>query len=152
MTREDYGRAYRDGYARTVRFLASRGVRPETARELAQSAWTRGWERQAQLRNDKMVLTWVNSIAMNAYLGLMRKQPCYVGVSDLRTEEANSAAIDVRRILGFCRPRDRELLQWELEGLTAQEIAQREGVTTTAIRIRLLRARRRARSHAENHS
>ena len=96
-----------------------------------------------------MVLTWVNAIALNAYRGILRREPCYVGVPELRTAEASWAALDVGRILGFCHPRDRALLQLELEGLTAKEIASKEGVTTTAIRIRLLRARRRVRSKVE---
>lgn len=149
MTREDYGQAYRDGFVRTVRFLVSRGVRADTARDLAQSAWTKGWEKQAQLRNDHLVLTWVNTIAINVYRGILRGEPSYVGLSELRTTEANWAAVDVCRILGLCAPRDRALLRLYLQGWTAEEIALKEGVTTTAIRIRLLRARRRVRSQVE---
>jgi DNA-directed RNA polymerase specialized sigma24 family protein len=149
MARESYGQAYRDGFVRTIRFLVSRGVRTDMARELAQSAWTTGWEKQEQLRNDNLLLTWVNTIAINIYRGNLRGQRSYVGLSELRTAEANSAEVDVRRILGFCRPRDRTLLQLYLQGWTAEEIAGKEGVTTTAIRIRLLRARRRVRSQLE---
>jgi DNA-directed RNA polymerase specialized sigma24 family protein len=36
-----------------------------------------------------------------------------------------------------------------MRGVTAEEIARKQGVTETAIRIRLLRARRAARSRVE---
>ena len=60
------------------------------------------------------------------------------------------AAIDVARILEFFRPCDRILLQQQyMNGVTTEEIAKEQGVTETAIRIRLLRARRDARSKVE---
>ena len=62
------------------------------------------------------------------------------------------AAIDVARILRMCRPRDRILLEQQMSGLTAEEIAQKQGVTKTAIRIRLMRARRAARIRVERPS
>jgi DNA-directed RNA polymerase specialized sigma24 family protein len=56
------------------------------------------------------------------------------------------AAIDVARILRFCRPRERQLLELQMQGATTEEIARDSGVTETAIRIRLMRARRAARA------
>ena len=146
MTRDSYGDAYQSGFPHTVRFLISRGVPGNAAQEVAQSAWTKGWEKRGQLRNDGMVVTWVNAIAMNAYRGIRRKEPCYQVLKELRAPDPSLAAIDVGRILGFCRPRDRTLLEQQMQGFTTREIARREGVTATAIRIRLLRARRRVRS------
>jgi DNA-directed RNA polymerase specialized sigma24 family protein len=55
----------------------------------------------------------------------------------------NLAAIDVRRILKCCKQNDRLVLQWHyLQGYKVQEIARKQGWTETAVRIRLLRARR----------
>jgi DNA-directed RNA polymerase specialized sigma24 family protein len=55
----------------------------------------------------------------------------------------NLAAIDVRRILKSCKHNDRMVLQRHyLEGFKVQEIAEQQGWTETAVRIRLLRARR----------
>jgi DNA-directed RNA polymerase specialized sigma24 family protein len=53
------------------------------------------------------------------------------------------AAIDVKRILKECKPNDRVVLEGHyLEGYKVQEIAERHGWSETAVRIRLLRARR----------
>ena len=150
MTREEYGLAYQRGYDLTIRLLLSRGAPRNRAREVAQAAWTRGWERLSQLRNDSLVGTWVNTIALNVYRSVLRSEPAYQTLPELSTKAGvNLAAIDVARILKICRPRDRVLLIEQMRGVTAEEIARKQGVSETAIRIRLLRARRAARKRVE---
>jgi RNA polymerase sigma factor (sigma-70 family) len=151
MTREAFGQAYGEGLQYTVRFLLSRGVPRDSAEDVAQSAWMRGWERLSQLRDHRMVFTWINTIALNHYRRSIRhdrlredlQEPLYF------KETMNWAAIDLSKILQFCRPIDRFLLKAQMEGSTAKEIAEEQGVSHTAIRIRMLRARRAARKIAE---
>jgi DNA-directed RNA polymerase specialized sigma24 family protein len=151
MTREEYGQAYQRGFECTVRFLLSRGVRRDSAKESAQAAWARGWERLGQLRDESTVLTWVNTIALNLYRGVIRREMASTSLTEFRGATAiDLAAIDVARILTICRPGDRFLLEQQLRGVTTKEIASRQGVTETAIRIRLLRARRTARALIKN--
>src|SRR5258708_30227216 len=150
MTRDEYGKAYSRGFDLTVRLLLSRGAPRDRAREVAQAAWVRGWERLAQLRNEELVVTWVNTIALNMYRSVLRSEPGYQALPELSTKAAvNLAAIDVARILRICRPCDRVLLEQQMRGMTTGELARRQGVSETAIRIRLLRARRAARMRAE---
>ena len=97
-----------------------------------------------------MLLTWVNTIALNMYRRLVQTeerfhQPLPEVYSTLKID---LAAIDVARILKFCRPRERQLLELQMQGVTTGEIARYDGVTETAIRIRLMRARRAARAFA----
>jgi len=151
MTREEYGRAYERGFELTVRFLLSRGAHPsDRARDAAQAAWTKGWERLGQLRNDALVVTWVNTIALNVYRSFLRREPMYQALPELATRTGvNLAAIDISRILKICRPSDRALLEQQMHGVTAKEIASDQGVTETAVRIRFLRARRAAKMRLE---
>ena len=152
MTREGYGQAYQKGFSLTVRFLLSRGVQRDAADEAAQAAWVKGWERLEQLRNESSVTTWVNTIALNVYRRLARREanPPVLPTMYEKTVKIDVAAIDVARILQFCRPNDRHLLEQQyVNGVTTEEIAREQGVTETAIRIRLLRARRHARSQVE---
>lgn len=144
MTREEYGSAYQCGFNLTVRFLVSRGLSYDTAQETAQAAWTKGWERLAQLRDSSMVLTWMNSIALNIHRSFIRREPLLQSLPELSTSpRVNMAAIDVLRILKCCKQNDRMVLQRHyLEGYKVNEIAQQHGWTETAVRIRLLRARR----------
>jgi DNA-directed RNA polymerase specialized sigma24 family protein len=152
MTVEEYGQAYQRGFRLTVRFLLSRGAWRDIADEAAQTAWVKGWERREQLRNHSLVITWVNSIALNVYRSLVRREPFKLTdeVVEEKTVGIDLAAIDVAQILRFCRPCDQSLLKQQyVEGLTTGEIAEAYGVTETAIRLRLLRARRDARSQVE---
>lgn len=148
--RDGYGDAYTQGFERTARFLLSRGASPGHAEELAQAAWVRGWECLHQLRENSAVGTWVNAIALNLFRNELRRgkymQPLMETQSSFRMD---IAAIDAVRVLNYCRPGERALLEHQLIGATVEEIAQVTGVTRTAIRIRLLRARRAVRARLE---
>jgi DNA-directed RNA polymerase specialized sigma24 family protein len=146
MTCEEYGNAYKRGYNLTVRFLVSRGLTYDGAQETAQAAWVKGWERLSQLRDANMVLTWMNSIALNIHRSCVRREPFLQTLPELATPpKVNLAAIDVGRILQTCKKNDKLVLQRHyLEGYKVQEIARAHGWTETAVRIRLLRARRAA--------
>jgi RNA polymerase sigma factor (sigma-70 family) len=151
MTREEYSAAYGHGFNLTVRLLLSRGLSPEDAYENAQAAWAKGWERRGQLRKPEMVVTWVNTIALNGYRSSMRGQPRFEELTEHpHPDEQNLAAIDARTLLECCRKNDRIVLEKHyIEGLKVQEIAQQYGWTETAVRIRLLRARRNLRKKLE---
>jgi DNA-directed RNA polymerase specialized sigma24 family protein len=60
------------------------------------------------------------------------------------------APVDAAKILKFCPPGDRVLFEQQLGGLTTKEIAKTHGVSATAIRIRLFRARRAVRTRMES--
>jgi DNA-directed RNA polymerase specialized sigma24 family protein len=156
MTREHYGEAYQQGFEKTVRFLVARGASWEQARETAQAAWAKGWERVEQLRNDEVVGAWVNTIALNTHWAMLRREQAHQTESGVRPNrfgtnvtELDLAAIDMARILKVCRPEDRALLEQQMQGLTSEDIAQKNGVTETAVRIRVMRARRSARERIE---
>lgn len=151
MTRDEYGTAYERGFPITVRFLISRGLITDVAEETSQAAWAKGWESLAQLRNEHMLLTWVNSIALNLDRGIRRK-PLFQPLPELSAApKVNLAAIDVNRLLMSCKSADRVVLQKRyLEGWEIPEIARLHGWTETAVRIRLMRARRSARAQMDD--
>jgi DNA-directed RNA polymerase specialized sigma24 family protein len=97
-----------------------------------------------------MVLTWVNAIALNIYRRAVQRERFRQPLPELYSRlEIDLAAIDVASVLKSCLPRERRLLEQQLRGVTAKELAQDSGVTETAIRLRLLRARRAARAWVE---
>lgn len=144
MTADEYGNAYHRGFPITVRFLVSRGVSYDTAVDTAQAAWAKGWERRGQLRDRSLVSTWANSIAWNIHRTSLRREPVPQAMIEVWVQpRINLAAIDVSRALATCRPLEREVLESHyIEGYKVHEIAERHGWTETAVRIRLLRARR----------
>ena len=145
MLRNEYAQAFETGYGATRRFLLARGAQFQDAEEIAQDAWVRGWEYRDQLRDPGLVSYWVNSIARNLFRARFRA-PIQTEI-----EEGDAAytldlgAIDVLRMLDSCPTRDRQLLERSLEGYSADEIARTEGITSTGIRVRLLRVRQALR-------
>ena len=144
MTQGEFGTAYLDGCNRTVRFLLSRGLSEDAARETAQAAWARGWERRAQIRDDQKSLTWVNSIALNLYRSQLRREQKHEPMREMSVPTRVSLdSIDARLLLDRCRRCDRELLvRRYLFGYELRELARDQGCTATAVRVRLMRARR----------
>ena len=146
MTQEGYGQAYQRGFELTRQFLRSRGIPGDLALEVTQAAWVKGWEKRQQLRNEEVVVAWVNSIALNVYRQARRREGVSTVFRDHRTSSGhNFAAIDMSLILRICRPGDRVLLEQQMCGHTPREIARMRGVPESAIRVKLLRARRAAR-------
>jgi DNA-directed RNA polymerase specialized sigma24 family protein len=97
-----------------------------------------------------MVLTWVNTIALNVHRQLQRREPAWQDLPEIGTKpRVNLAAIDLARIFKICGPGDRAYLNYQLHGLSPSEIARLRGVPESAIRVRLLRARRAARRRLE---
>jgi RNA polymerase sigma factor (sigma-70 family) len=145
MKRNDYAKAFETGFPATRRFLLSRGAAVEEAEEIAQAAWVRGWEFRDQLRDPDLVGFWVNSIARNLFRARFRARV----VTPMDGVEApymmNLEEIELHRLLERCTGRDRRLLERSLEGYSAEEIAQVEGITSTGIRVRLLRIRQSLR-------
>jgi DNA-directed RNA polymerase specialized sigma24 family protein len=147
MTVEEYGLAYERGFSRTVRMLLSRGARVECAQEVAQAAWARGWERIKQLRSASGIYFWVDTIALNYYRRTMRSENRRLPLTEFPIPSCmNLASIDLERFLAWSRPSDRQLFEDYLQGYALDEIARKRGITYTALRIRLLRARRAVRS------
>ena len=144
VTAEEYGTAYQRGFPMTVRFLISRGLSYDSAMDTAQAAWAKGWERRGQLRDRSLVLTWANSIALNIHRTSLRREPQAHVLPELWAYPCVSlSAIDLNRALANCRPLERKVLESHyMEGYKVQEIAEQHGWTETAVRIRLLRARR----------
>ena len=145
MTREQYSLAYDNGYQLTVRFLVSRGLSGDSAEEAAQAAWAKGWEHRQNLRNPQRVVSWVNTIALNLFRNWFRKRESPEELPEIPiAPDVNPQAIDLRRTLEKCDDRDRELLVGQyLEGYTSEELGEKTGCTAVAVRVRLLRVRRK---------
>jgi RNA polymerase sigma factor (sigma-70 family) len=145
MTREQFSLAYDNGYRLTVRFLVSRGLSGENAEEAAQAAWAKGWEHRNNLRNPKRVVSWVNTIALNLFRNWFRRRESPEDLPEIPiTPRIDPRAIDLHRTLETCEARDRQLLEKHyLEGYSSEELAKRTGCTAVAVRVRLLRVRRK---------
>ncbi len=146
ISEEGFAHAYQKGFRQTERFLLSRGIPRDLVFDTAQTAWTKAWERRAQLRQPSCVLTWINSIALNVYRTTLRRRSETEELVEKQapTHEMSLAAIDAKRMLKSCRPNDRTVLEsYYIYGYGTDEIARKNAWSETAVRIRLVRARRR---------
>jgi RNA polymerase sigma factor (sigma-70 family) len=145
MTRNEFANAYRRGFTSTVRFLLSTGVPADRADEIAQAGWTRGWERREQLNEPSKIVSWINTISLNLFRKRLRRQHETEELPEIASRPRDGAsAIDVRKGLEQCTPQDRELLRsYYVEGFTSKELGGRKKCSAEAIRVRVLRAKRR---------
>ena len=145
MNSTDFSTLYHSEFRTTVRFMMARGLSADRAEEVAQAAWCKGWERIEQLRDPGSLGPWINTIALNVYRGQFRRAPMSELPESVPQPETDPvAAIDAKRLLAQCAPADREVLeQFYIKGYTSREIARRIKASAGAVRIRLLRARRR---------
>lgn len=119
VTSDQFAAAYSAGFKGTVSFIASRGVLRELAEEIAQAAWSTGWEKRHQLDKADALGGWVNAIAFNSLRSYFRKmstrQTIELPIGDLpagwRMDTRVEAAIDVGRLLNRLPPHRRAYMQ-----------------------------------------
>ena len=129
-------------------YLAAAGGDPALADDLLQESYLR-LLRAARLPADadgrRRYLYRIATNLLHDHRRRMRRQPeplpaeCPAAAATDRAER-----IDLGRLLGRLRPRERQLL-WlaHVEGANHAEIAARTGVRATSVRVLLFRARRR---------
>jgi RNA polymerase sigma-70 factor, ECF subfamily len=144
LSGDQFGEVFRNCFRRTVSFVASLGAPGDSAEEIAQAAWVKGWECREQLRNVDSVAAWINSIAKNMLKRQSYESQRQRSLSDSQgTSHLDFSPILASTLLEKCRESDRNVLRRHyIEGYTTEEIASEIGLTPTAIRLRLLRARR----------
>ena len=150
VTPDEFANAYERGFAGTVRILCAYGVRRRSdANELAQAAWARGWERCSSIIDPRRITQWVNAIAINMFRNLQRGGRRYETLVDIPCAPQMFTASCVRQMLEKCGRMDRRLLEsFYIFGNSLEEIAVSCKTTPGAMRVRLCRARKRARDAA----
>jgi len=150
MTKAQFADAYAGGFLSTKRWLLSRGVGQDSAEEMAQAAWAKGWAARGQLRDPGLVSAWVNTIALNLLRRSFRRKDSAEILRDLSIQPAISPdRIDLTRTLAKCSRAEQTLLKkYYVEGYTSLELADQMGCTPVAVRVQLFRLRRRIASKA----
>jgi RNA polymerase sigma factor (sigma-70 family) len=144
ITRKEYGLAYQTGQRQTINFLRSMGVREEEAKEKAQAAWVKGWERRFQLKDKQRAISWINTIALNLYRSSIRRDSLHVAIREFPVPpKENISGIDLEKMLDRCRESEQEILRLRyMMGHDVRDLADRYHCTEIAVRVRLSRARR----------
>jgi DNA-directed RNA polymerase specialized sigma24 family protein len=145
MTTNEYGIAYERGFQQTLRSLRACGLNHTRAEECAQSAWCRGYEYLYQLRDPGSVVSWVTATAFNLLRSDQKRTKLFSELlpahDRISSSTINQAAADLGRILRFCKPHQRTLLEGRyLVGLSAVDMARLLGTSAGAIDHRVMRA------------
>ena len=139
------------------------GVRcDETAKDLAQDVALRAWTRMDRLSDPRAFPAWIRRIAANAARDHLRR-------SAVRKEDSIEAAVaiesddnpyqkaeriaEIRMMLAAIDEEDPEtilLLNARADGVPIAELAQGAGIAEAAMKMRLMRIRKRLRKRLEN--
>jgi len=146
LTADAFAEAYKRGLSTTERFLISRGCHPDTAEELAQAAWVKGWQHLEQLRQPSLITNWVNSIALNLRRSVGR-MPVMLPLEDTGVSACREPNVDLERALSSLSTAERRWLEgFHLEGRAIRDLVTSDCRTEGALRIRLHRIRRKMKS------
>lgn len=143
----DFEAAYQKYFPRTVNHLAKLGAQRETAEELAQSAWSRGWEYRHQLRDRASIHGWVTGIARNLFFeSFRRKRPMETLKETAAFTEPKLHNILLDQMLSGIDERDRTLLiETYGAGESSYDLGPRMGMTPVTVRVRLNRVKQHLR-------
>ena len=151
---------YREHGHRVLAYLVRRTASPEDAADVMGEVMVTTWRRRPDLPASPDDVPWLFVVARNtlanhrraagrreqvaARLAAVVRQ----GAPDPTT--AADTGVDVRRALDVLGPLDREIVTLNAwEGLTSAEIAVVLAMPAATVRSRLLRARRRLRTHLD---
>jgi len=152
-------------YPQVMRIIATRLPRRESQEDLAQDIFLKMFTKLEQYKGDVPFEHWVSRIAVNHCLNALRAQNSRPEWrwADLSAEQAEAleavmtSASDtphpaqalgarelLEKLLATLSPSDAWLIRLlELEGLSIEQVRQRTGWSSTSIRVRAFRARRK---------
>jgi RNA polymerase sigma-70 factor (ECF subfamily) len=128
--------------------------RHEDARDVAQEAFVRAWEKLVRFDRGRRFYTWIYRIMANLAIDRLRERRRTVPLVAAQEREGGEPTpeeraageelrLEVQRALSRLPAKYRQLLVLrDVEGLTAKEISIASGVSHGTVRWRLFRARR----------
>ena len=125
---------------------------PDTAEDLVQETFLRGWRSRDDLRDTKAARAWLYTILRNEHARLYERQrpeihdPCSLPEVAVRGYDTSAEAFAMRRALARLEPdyRDPLLLQ-VIGGFSCKEIGSMLDLNTNTVLTRLFRARKALR-------
>jgi RNA polymerase sigma-70 factor (ECF subfamily) len=148
--------AFYNGYQDRVFGLCRRLlVSPEDARDATQVSFVRAFRELPRFRGHSTVRTWVYRIAVNESLSMLRRRRETTGALDENATDGDGEPslverLAVRAALEQTKPAHRTILVLRFwEGLSCDEMALVLGISVSAVKMRLKRARDEFRHYYE---
>lgn len=148
MTKEQLGKVIVDAEDSLYRIAKTLLYNDADCADAIQESIVKAFSSMDTLRNDKYVKTWLVRIVMNECYSIMRKEKKLVSLNSI-IENAyyeDDEYIDLYRAVANL-PNELKIAVslYYAEGFSVREIAELENTTQSAIKNRLLRARKRLR-------
>ena len=147
----DVLRALVDNHARFLAFLQRRVASREEAEDILQSAFVRGLERGAALRNEESATAWFYRLLRNALVDHYRRRDVETrALAELRAAPEPTVDQELMRTVCECVASLAETLKpeyaaalrrVEVDGATLRAFAEEQGITPNNAGVRLHRAR-----------
>ncbi len=142
--------------------LVACGVRcPETARDLAQDVALKAWRNLDRLEDPRSFPAWIRRIAANAARDSLRRltarredalESALELAADDDPEQRSGRRSELRAMLAVLEAEDEEtvaLVIARADGASVADLARQHGISTGALKMRLLRIRQRLRRRLE---
>lgn len=158
ISSEEFAEHYTRHFGHVVGTIRRRTLTLDEAQDIAQEAWTRGWEKRAQYNGTAQLHTWITKIALNELFDrrrrLARYSFCGTDSLFLLTEEPHiEQALDTELLLQRCKPKTAQLLTARyVFGHSTEEMAHARNRSNQTIKINLMNARREARAVMAAHA
>lgn len=151
-----FGELYQLHYDRLVRYLRHRVRDWHVAEEIAQDTFVRAYGAAAHLKDDSRFYPWLTVIAQRLAIDWFRRSGRVSLVAELDRELGEEAPADegviaaceaeaVGAAMGRVRERHRQVLRWQNEGMSYEDIAERLNAPLTTVPPLLFRARQALR-------
>lgn len=143
MTESDYTTEYTAHFTQTARYVAKFGFPWEVAKEIAQVAWMRAWEKSGQYRGDCQFSTWVSGIARNEAL-TRRRLKKHQGEEPLGTHHVDAPhplrKMIAEQAVARCPRAFRPILRMRYwEGMSWVDIAAKVGAPESTVKVKHFR-------------
>jgi RNA polymerase sigma-70 factor (ECF subfamily) len=138
------------------------GVRcPETARDLAQDVALRAWTRLGSLSDPRAFPAWIRRVAANAARDHLRRRAvrredgldeALELAADVDLEQRSEELTETSLMLAMLADEDDEVVEllWaRAEGVPVDELATARGISQGALKMRLMRVRKRLRERLD---
>jgi RNA polymerase sigma-70 factor (ECF subfamily) len=129
---------------------------PDTAEDLVQETFLRGWRAQADLRDANAARAWLYTILRNEHARLYERQrpdicdPFELPEISVRGYDTSPEAFVTRRALAQLSAEYRDpLLMQVIGGFSCKEIGEMLGLNTNTVLTRLFRARKSLRERLD---
>lgn len=144
---KDFSLVYEAYHQDVYRLLYFMSGSKEVSEDLLQNTFINVFKKSGQLKDKNKLKSWIFQIARNQYLDYVKSAYVSKRVEQEELEvpdrDQTETVIDLTQILKKLSPEHREvLILTEMEGMTASEVFEITGISESAVKSRLLRARK----------